>query len=141
MWRSGVFGWSQARPGRFRPLVNPNLEQAHTDETSLTLEQELVSDVSFRGLLIYKKVAGTYGNVKILRPYSAWNIPVTRRDPGPDGTTGNADDGALITFWDFDPRYRGAAFVPMSVPVDPPSTLMPLLPLPKSVVPSTPTPM
>jgi hypothetical protein len=97
-----------------RPLVNPDLQQAHTDETSLSLEQELVGDMSFRGLLVHKKVAGTYGNVKIRRPYSAWNIPVTRRDPGPDGTTGNADDGGMITFWDFDPAYRGAAYEPNS---------------------------
>ena len=56
----------------------------------------------------------TYGNVKMLRPYSAWNIPITRRDPGPDGTTGNADDGGLVTFCDYDPRYKGAAFEPTS---------------------------
>jgi hypothetical protein len=97
-----------------RPMVNPDLEQAHTDEASLTLEQQLANNMSFRGLLVYKQVAGTYGNVKVLRPYSAWNIPVTRRDPGPDGTNGNADDGELVTFWDFDPRYRGAAYEPTS---------------------------
>src|SRR6185436_7405643 len=84
-----------------RPLVNPDLEQAHTDETSLTVEQELVSDMSFRGLLVYKQVAGTYGNVRVLRPYSAWNIPITRQDPGPDGTLGTGDDGAMVTFFDF----------------------------------------
>ena len=97
-----------------RPLVNPDLEQAFTDETSLTLEQELVNDMSFRGLLIYKAVRNTYGNVRVLRPYSAWNIPVTRIDPGPDGVTGNADDQGPVTFYDFDPRYRGAAFEPTS---------------------------
>ncbi len=97
-----------------RPLVNPDLEQPHTDETSLTIEQELVADMAFRGLVVYKNVAGSYGNVKVLRPYSAWNIPVTRRDPGVDGTAGNADDGGLITFWDFDPKYKGGAFEPTS---------------------------
>jgi hypothetical protein len=70
--------------------------------------------MSFRGLLVYKQVAGTYGNVKFLRPYSAWNIPITRTDPGPDGTTGTADDGGPVQFWDFDPAYRGAAYEPTS---------------------------
>jgi len=97
-----------------RPIVNPDLEQPHTDETSMTFEQEVMTDTSFRGLWVYKRVQGTYGNVKTLRPYSAWNIPVTRRDPGPDGTAGNADDGELITFFDFDPKYRGAAYEPTS---------------------------
>jgi hypothetical protein len=97
-----------------RPIVNPDLEQAHTDETSLTVEQELVSDMAFRGLLVYKRVSGDYGNVKVLRPFDAWNIPVTRQDPGPDGTLGTTDDGGMITFWDFDPKYRGAAYEPTS---------------------------
>jgi hypothetical protein len=97
-----------------RPLVNPDLEQPHTDETSLTVEQDLTGGMSFRGLVVYKQVAGTYGNVKILRPYSAWNIPITRTDPGPDGTLGTPDDGGPVRFWDFDPKYRGAAYEPTS---------------------------
>ena len=97
-----------------RPVVNPDLRQPHTDEASLTFEQELASNMGFRGLLVHKQVASTYGNVKVLRPYSAWNIPVTRQDPGPDGALGTADDGANITFFDFDPKYRGAAFEPTS---------------------------
>jgi len=44
------------------------------------------------------------------RPYSAYNIPLQRRDPGPDGITGTADDGGMVTIYDYDPAYRGAAF-------------------------------
>jgi len=29
-------------------------------------------------------------NINTLRPYSAWSIPITRRDPGPDGVLGTA---------------------------------------------------
>lgn len=97
-----------------RPIVNPDLKQPHTDETSLTFEQEVMTDTSFRSLWVYKRVQSTYGNVKTLRPYSAWNIPITRIDPGPDGTAGNADDQGPVTFYDFDPKYRGAAFEPTS---------------------------
>jgi len=97
-----------------RPIVNPDLKQPHTDETSLTFEQQVMTDTSFRSLWVYKRVQSTYGNVKTLRPYSAWNIPITRIDPGPDGTAGNADDQGPVTFYDFDPKYRGAAFEPTS---------------------------
>ncbi len=97
-----------------RPLVNPDLAQAHTDEASLTFEQELANNMAFRGLLIHKRVAGTYGNVRTLRPYSAWNIPVTRTDPGPDGVTGNADDLGPVTFYTFPAAFAGAAFEPTS---------------------------
>jgi hypothetical protein len=47
----------------------------------------------------------------ILRPYSVYNIPITRRDPGPDGILGNADDAGKMTFHDYSAAYRGAAFV------------------------------
>ena len=96
-----------------RPIVNPDLEQAHTDEASLTFEQELVDNLAFRGLLLYKQVSNDYGNVQTLRPYSVWNIPITRVDPGPDGdplTLG--DNGGPVTFYDYQAAYRGAAFEP-----------------------------
>ena len=32
-------------------------------------------------------------------------MPVPVRDPGPDGVTGNADDGALITAYNLAPEY------------------------------------
>jgi hypothetical protein len=103
-----------------RPVVNPDLKQPHTDETSLTIEQELANNMSFRGLLLYKHVHGEYANVQVLRPYSVWNIPITRQDPGPDGITGNSDDGGLVTFYDYQAAYRGAAFEPtMAINRDP----------------------
>src|SRR5262249_14205668 len=49
--------------------------------------------------------------INTLRPYSAWSVPITRRDPGPDGILGNADDGGRITVYDYTAAYRGAAFV------------------------------
>jgi len=96
-----------------RPMVNPDLKQPHTDETSLTLEQELVSNMAFRGLLLYKRVSDDFGNLQTLRPYSVWNIPITRVDPGPDGdplTLG--DNGGPVTFYDYQAAYKGVQFDP-----------------------------
>ena len=31
------------------------------------------------------------------RPFDAFNVPVTIRDPGPDGRAGTADDGGTFT--------------------------------------------
>jgi hypothetical protein len=105
--RSGASGIS----GAARPIPNPDLEQPYTDEASVTLEQELMGNLAFRGLLVYKRVVGDYGNKNILRPFDAWNIPLQRRDPGPDGVIGSADDGDLVTLWTFDPSFAGASFV------------------------------
>jgi hypothetical protein len=49
--------------------------------------------------------------VNVLRPYNVWNQAFTRRDPGPDGVLSNSDDGGAITFYDYDPGYRGSLFV------------------------------
>ena len=49
--------------------------------------------------------------INTLRPYSAWSVPVTRRDPGPDGILGNADDAGTVTLFDYTAAFRGGAFV------------------------------
>ena len=50
-------------------------------------------------------------NINTLRPYNAWSVPITRRDPGPDGVLGNGDDAGKVTLYDYTAAYRGAAFV------------------------------
>jgi len=42
-------------------------------------------------------------NINTLRPYSAWSIPITRRDPGPDGVLGTGDDAGKVTLFDYTP--------------------------------------
>jgi len=60
---------------------------------------------------VFKRLTDDYADTNVLRPRNAYNIPLTRRDPGPDGVLGNADDGRSVTIFDYDPRFRGAAFV------------------------------
>lgn len=92
-------------------VVNPDQRLPHTHEATASLERELGAGLSVRGLFVYKRVVDDIQNVNILRPYSAWNQVFTRRDPGGDGILNTADDGGVITVYDFDPAYRGAAFV------------------------------
>jgi hypothetical protein len=91
--------------------ANQNLKQPYTKEWSATIEHELMPNVAVRGLAIYKTENRLFENVNIARPYSAWTIPITRRDPGPDGVLGNVDDGGNVQMWDFVPAYRGSNFV------------------------------
>jgi len=68
-------------------------------------------------------VNSTNNNVTIntLRPYTAWSVPITRRDPGPDGVLGNGDDAGRVTLFDYTAAYRGAAFVNQQI-VNAPNT-------------------
>jgi outer membrane receptor protein involved in Fe transport len=91
--------------------LNPNLEQPLTTEWSLSFEREVANNFSLRTTYVDKSLSGLIANLNVRRPYDVYNRPITRPDPGPDGVTGNSDDQGMVTFYDYDPAYRGAAFV------------------------------
>ena len=90
---------------------NPNLKQIHTHEATASVERELWKGVSLRGLYVYKRVVGLLSIVNRARQYGVYDQVLTRKDPGPDGALNTADDGGLITFYDYNPAYRGTTFV------------------------------
>jgi hypothetical protein len=100
----GITGASSA-------VLNPNLKQPMTREATASFEREVASNLGVRALYVYKKVVDGYATTNLARPASAYNIPLTRRDPGPDGVLNTADDGGSVTIYDYDAAFRGAAFV------------------------------
>jgi hypothetical protein len=97
--------------GRSSAQLNPELRSPMTNEATLGVERELAQNLAVRALYVYKKVTDQFGTRNVARPRSAYNIPLTRRDPGPDGVLNTSDDGGKVTIWDYDPAFRGAAFV------------------------------
>ena len=91
--------------------INPDLRQPMTNEVTAGFEREVASNLGFRALYVYKDFKDSLVSVNVARPRSAYNIPLTRRDPGPDGVLDTPDDGGKVTIWDYDAAYRGAAFV------------------------------
>ncbi|MBA3271593.1 MAG: TonB-dependent receptor, partial [Acidobacteria bacterium] len=91
--------------------INGDLALSHVNEATASLEHELAPNLAVRGLWVLKQVGSDYNTINVLRPYSAFNIPITRRDPGPDGVLNSADDGAPVTIYDYDPAFRGSNFV------------------------------
>jgi hypothetical protein len=92
-------------------VVNPDLFLPHTNEGSASLERELGQGLSVRGLFVYKKLYDAITNVNLLRPPSVYDQVFTRKDPGPDGLLNTTDDGQFFTIYDYNPAYRGNAFV------------------------------
>ena len=68
-------------------------------------------NLGFRALYVYKDFNRNIVTVNVKRPASAYNIPLTRRDPGADGVLDTSDDGGKVTIYDYDAAYRGSAFV------------------------------
>jgi len=100
---------SQSGGSNFVP--SPDERQPTSDEISLSLERELGQNFGVRGSYVYSRYHDTYRIVNTLRPYAAYNVPVTRVDPGPDGTVGSPDDpGVNFTYYEWDPSLNGRAF-------------------------------
>ncbi len=91
--------------------INQDLRLSHVNEVTASVEHELAPSLAVRGLYVLKQIGSDYNTINVLRPYSAFNIPITRRDPGPDGVLNNPDDGAIVTIHDYDPAFRGSNFV------------------------------
>jgi hypothetical protein len=93
--------------------VDPNLKEPSTLEYTASYEHPLMKNMGFRTSYVYRYQKNLYATngPNVLRPISVYNIPITRRDPGPDRILGNSDDGGNVTFYDYDPAYKGAAFV------------------------------
>jgi hypothetical protein len=92
-------------------VPNPNEEQPGTDEFSLSVERELMSDFAVRVSGIYSKTFDHHRLVNNKRPYDVYTLPITNPDPGPDGVAATADDpGRTITYYDFPAAYAGARF-------------------------------
>jgi outer membrane receptor protein involved in Fe transport len=91
--------------------LSPELKQPNTWETTASYERELAPSLAVRVMYINKIIEGNIETINAKRPYSAYNVPITRRDPGPDGVLGNSDDAGPVTMYDYAASFSGATFV------------------------------
>jgi hypothetical protein len=91
-------------------VFNPNIEQPSVDEATVHVEREISGGLSARVGYVYKRESNLFQLVNTARPFGVYNIPIAGVDPGPDGVVRTGDDGGPITYYDYDPAYRGRAF-------------------------------
>lgn len=103
----GNFIGTDPGTGSSSQILNQDLKQPKTDEFTVFVEREVMSALSARVGYVYKTQFDRYQVVNLDRPYDAFNVPVTARDPGPDGVLNSADDGASVTYYDLNPANRG----------------------------------
>jgi hypothetical protein len=102
-----------------RAVPNADEKQPKSDEFSLSVERELISNFAVKVVGIHSRYNNIRRTQNNLRPYSAYNIPVTNRDPGPDGRVGTPDDGGLLTYFEYSPNLSGAQFEELMLVTDP----------------------
>ena len=96
--------------GASSTFFNGDIQQPRTHEVTLHLEREITAGFASRLGYVYKREANQFQLANTARPYGVYNIPITVPDPGADGVAGNADDGGPVTYFDYDPAFRGTAF-------------------------------
>jgi hypothetical protein len=100
-----------SQSGGSNTYPSPNEIQPKSDELSLSFERELMANFSARVSGIYSRYRNTYRLLNELRPYEAYNIPVSRPDPGPDGVINTSDDtGQTFTYWEYSPTLQPRSF-------------------------------
>ena len=97
-WQPGEEGaQTDARGGAATESLDPEPgEHATRKEFATFVERELMANFGVRAGYVWRGQRNQYGRYNINRPYSAFTVPVSVPDPGPDGRVGNADDGAPI---------------------------------------------
>jgi hypothetical protein len=76
--------------GAANASLDPGLANSHASEVSVWVERELMGNMGLRAGYLWKKNYDGYQLVNVLRPFSAYNVPVQVADPGAPGTVLNA---------------------------------------------------
>ncbi len=88
-------------------VVDPDLENTYTRELSTWFERELAANFGVRTGFVMRQIRNQRANRDANRPFSAFNVPATFPDPGPDGRSGTSDDGAPISGFNLDSALTG----------------------------------
>jgi hypothetical protein len=93
-------------------VVNPDLELQRIQEFTVTYEQSITNTAAFRLMYLRRQWSNQITDANISRPYEAWTVMYTRRDPGPDGRLGTGDegDGTPYTLYEYPAAFAGPEF-------------------------------
>jgi hypothetical protein len=106
--RNGVFDPGEqgalvsVQGGRASTTFDPDLENTYVRQTTAYFERELAPNFGLRTGYVWNGRRQVRGQITTNRPLAAYNVPLSIRDPGPDGRTGTADDGDTFTAFNLD---------------------------------------
>lgn len=99
----GVQGANFRFTGVAGAAIDPNLKNPYTDEASAFVEREVIRDLGVRVGYVWKHDNDGWQQIVPNRPFSAFNVPVSIIDPGPDGVVGTApDNGPNLQLFNLD---------------------------------------
>ena len=93
--------------GATNTFIDPDLENSFTDEASFFVERAVLQDLGVRVGYVWKKDNNGWQQMNDARPHSAFNVPVTVVDPGPDGSLATTADNGTLNLFNIDDTTRG----------------------------------
>ena len=101
VWEQGEQGTPSARRGGVAvESLDPALELPVLDEAGAWVEHELPGVIGVRTGVVWRHERQHFARQNANRPFSAFTVPVSIQDPGPDGTAGTSDDGQTFVAYD-----------------------------------------
>ncbi len=97
--------------------IAPDLNNSYADEASVFVERAILQDLGVRAGFVWKKDNDGWQRINELRPFEAFNVPVTIIDPGPDGNAATlSDNGPNISAFNIDTTSRGTSNITTNIP-------------------------
>ena len=88
-------------------FLDQGQKDPYTYDTSVYVERELINNLGLRGGYVHRIQKQFTGTINTNQPASAFNVPTTIADPGPDGKAGTTDDGGTIAAFNLAAAYLG----------------------------------
>ncbi len=106
IWDPGEQGAVQAVNGGTASVVlDSNIKNTFQHQTMAYVEHELAPSFGIRTGFVWNARRQVYGQVNVNRPLSAYTVPISVQDPGPDGRVGTSDDGGTFTAYNLAADY------------------------------------
>jgi outer membrane receptor protein involved in Fe transport len=106
VWQRGEEGRLNSSAGGLASVVlDDDLKDTYTQEVALWLERELLANFGVRAGGVWRGERQLAMQFNANRPFSAFSVPVTVNDPGPDGIIANGDDGPSLTAYNLASEY------------------------------------
>lgn len=83
--------------GRATTTFDENLENTYVNQATVYVERELLNNFGVRTGFVWNGRRQVRGQINVNRPLSAYSVPVSFVDPGPDGRLNTPDDGGTLT--------------------------------------------
>lgn len=110
VWEPGEEGdLLERRGGTPSDVLDPGLQLPYVHETTLHIQHEAPAQIVLTTGVVWRGERRQGIRQPATWPFDAFTVPVGRRDPGPDGAAGTADDGEEVLLHDLAARLEAGS--------------------------------